>query len=296
LLAGTLWLVYPPAMAIATWITAETAFTALLLVSVLFLCQCIQHDRLLWGLAAGLALGAASLMRGTCVYFPLVFLIVWWAWEGKRGLQKGACLTAGLLCVVLPWFLRNLIVLDEPILIAVGAGSVFLQGSDESCFTIAGKDAEYEAMYEQTRSDGWLEPADGRASRSDSRQLWVGLHNYWVRLRQRPLSLFFFTLHKGVRLWYGTETGGVAKQIGLGILSLAIVPLAILQIGSWWRSQPGVSLLLGSLLAYFVLLHWVTLPQYRYMHPIYPLLILAACEAALTMVAHGTPERISVNA
>jgi 4-amino-4-deoxy-L-arabinose transferase-like glycosyltransferase len=277
-LAGVFWLVYPPAIGIATWITSETLFTCVLLVSILFLCVSIQRDRGIAALLSGLTLGVATLIRGTCLYFPPLFLVAWWAMEGKRGLKKGALFASGLICVVLPWFFRNLIVLDDPIVVSVGIGSVVLQGSDENCFTIAGKESHYPSMYQEAMAAGWVSPLNGKESRSDNRALWVGLHNYWSRLQQRPLSFFPLMFHKAVRLWYGTESGGLAQQAGLSILSLFIVPAEIWQITRWWFSQRKIALLMGSLLLYFAFLHWITLPLYRYMHPIYPVLLLGGCQ------------------
>jgi hypothetical protein len=37
--------------------------------------------------------------------------------------------------------------------------------------------------------------------------------------------------------------------------------------------------MIGGTILYFILLHWISLPEYRYVHPIMPLLVLAAAEA-----------------
>jgi hypothetical protein len=196
----------------------------------------------------------------------------------------GGCFAAGLFCIVFPWYIRNVVVLNDSIMVSVGSGSVFLQGSDDKCLTIEGKNSSYLSMYGDAMEAGWISEPNGKESDSDRRQLLVGLHNYWVRIKNRPFSMAPFLLHKVIRLWYGTESGGFAQQLALGMLSLLIVPAAIWQIGRWWRSGRSEALVIASLLGYFVVLHWITLPEYRYMHPVFPLLILAACQAFVNCV------------
>jgi hypothetical protein len=36
---------------------------------------------------------------------------------------------------------------------------------------------------------------------------------------------------------------------------------------------------------YFIGLHWITLPEYRYMHVIYPVLLLGTCQAVGSWLA-----------
>ena len=188
-----------------------------------------------------------------------------------------------MVAVVLPWTVRNWLVLDDPILVSVGSGSVFLQGSDEKVFTIDGKKTLYGNIYEAAARDGVERPAStDKESVKDNYMLKVGLHNYQTRLRERPLSFAWFGAHKLVRLWYGTESGALKQQSFLGLFSIFIVPLVLWQIWRWRKLQPQLAALTGVVVLYFVVLHVVTLPQYRYIHPIYPLLLLGTSQFAVT--------------
>lgn len=259
-LAGLAWLLFPPATVIATWVTAETIYTALFVTALTLLMV-----RPSWSFLAGLVLGMATLFRGTAVFLP-VWLIPFWL---LKRWQQGLLFALGVFCVVLPWTVRNYLVLDDRILVAVGSGSVFLQGSEERTLSYHGKNKEYPAMYAAAAKDGIVKPADHKESKIDNWMRQVGLRNYRLRLEERPWSFVSFFTNKFFRLWYGTESCSWKSQLAVGIWSVAIVPLGIWQL---WRKR--AALLLWTL-GYFVLLHWVTLPQLRYMLPVYPFLILA---------------------
>src|SRR5215831_3721853 len=76
-LAGVLWLVFPPAVVISTWITSETLFTALLVLSLVMLIRSLsQQEGVGLSFAGGLALGVATLVRGTTLLLPVFFFAI----------------------------------------------------------------------------------------------------------------------------------------------------------------------------------------------------------------------------
>ncbi len=88
-----------------------------------------------------------------------------------------------------------------------------------------------------------------------------------------------FMALKFARLWYGTETRGIRREILLAFCSVLIVPLGV---GRWlrWRSEArGPAAIVLGCVAYFMILHWITLPQIRYMLPVYPLLLAGSTAA-----------------
>jgi 4-amino-4-deoxy-L-arabinose transferase-like glycosyltransferase len=276
LLAAIAWLLYPPEMLIATWITAETAFTGLLVLSVMLLLRGMKRGRNSEALAAGVILGFATYFRASCLYFPLLFLLVAGLGRGRRGALQGLCVAVGCYSIVLPWTIRNYLVLNDRIVMSVGGGSVMLQGSDARFFTIAGKRKHYAAVYREAAEAGMTKPEGNRESAIDGWLMKIGLRQYGIRLRERPASFGPFFLHKVARLTYGTESGVRTNQLFLGLCTLIIAPPAIWQIWRWRRENPEATLLFGSLLGYFTVLHVITLPEYRYLHPVFPLLLLAA--------------------
>jgi 4-amino-4-deoxy-L-arabinose transferase-like glycosyltransferase len=283
-LAGILWLVFPPAVVVSTWITTETLFTTAFVLSIVLLILSFSSQRGV-GLSfvAGLTLGVTTLVRGTTQLFPVFFFAMIYFQDIPKRLLKGTAFLIGMGLVVLPWTVRNLSVLGEPILVQTSFGEVFLQGSRSEYFTIEGKTRGYPILFRQAASEGLEQPTDKKATSNERWLFKLGLRNYRLRLEHDPWSLVPLVMHKFARLWYGMETGIVSKQLMLGICSLLIVPLGIFQI--WlWRREPrhqSLSVILKILLLYFSILHVLAYPEFRYMIPLYPLLMFAAAHQYL---------------
>jgi 4-amino-4-deoxy-L-arabinose transferase-like glycosyltransferase len=274
LVAGIAWLIYPPELAISTWITPETMFTLLLVLGIMGLFREIEGEGFGGALAGGILLGVATLFRGTPLVLPLVLLPAFFV-LGKLRLWLAA--TAAMVLVVAPWTIRNYVVLHDFIPVSVGSGSVMLQGSDARFFSGEGKSELYPQVFAAAAEAGIPQPHSNLESGIDG---WMGRMGRWVyvqRLRDRPLSYGPFLAHKAVRLWYGTESANPKTQLALGLCSLLVVPAGIWQWWRWRRRWTGSAFVLLSVLAYFIVLHFVTLPQIRYMVPIYPFLLLGAC-------------------
>ncbi len=279
-LAGVIWLVFPPAVLISTWITAENLFTLLLIASIAILLASVSRSGPWRTFGSGLMLGVATLFRGTTILLP-VFLFPLWLWRRvSHGWLKGLALVAGLAIVIFPWMLRNRVALHDPIPVATGFGSAFLQGSDSKFFTISGKDENYPEAFAQAAEDGLPKPPDtALESVKDRWQFKVGLDQYRLRLRQRPASFVVLAIQKALRVWYGTESGKLWQEFIQAVISLCVVPLGLWRIFAWRKSNPMAAAFIGGTILYFFLLHWVTLPEYRYVHPVTPLLVLGMAEA-----------------
>jgi hypothetical protein len=152
-LAGAVWLLYPPEVALSTWITAETVFTMVFIGSLALVLSSLQSGPERRSLFAGVLLGVATLLRGTPIGIPamLLPLAIW-----RRAYRWGALLVIGFVLVVAPWAIRNRIVLNDPIVVAVGFGGAFLQGSDERAFTIEGKHLALPELYGNAAKAGIL--------------------------------------------------------------------------------------------------------------------------------------------
>jgi hypothetical protein len=172
--------------------------------------------------------------------------------------------------------IRNVVVLSDPIPVSVGIGSVFLQGSDDRTFTIAGKATHYPAIFREAAENGVVKPEDPRESGIDRWLFRVGMYNWRKRLRTNPASIPPLIARKAVRLWYATESGALRQQMVLGVCSLLVVPAALLQLWAWRASQVGFFRMTLVVLCYFAVLHIVTLPLFRYIIPVYPILMVPA--------------------
>jgi 4-amino-4-deoxy-L-arabinose transferase-like glycosyltransferase len=289
--SGVMWLLFPPALVVSTWITAETFFTAALVAGLAMLIISFQRENPLYASSAGMLLGIATLLRPTTIALPLFLIPLWFRRDLRRPYRNGVCFVMSAACIILAWTARNQIILHDRIPVAVSFGAGVLQGSHESSFTIKGKRRAYPEMVRSAARDGIVKPDTDKASQIDGYLLRVGLHNYETRYREQPWSFASFFLYKSVRLWYGTESGGVPQQLFLGVCSLIVLPFAAWQL---WRWRIGaartVTMVFGLTIIYFFLLHLAVVPQYRYVHPIFPLLILAAAARA-TEIALPSSDR-----
>jgi 4-amino-4-deoxy-L-arabinose transferase-like glycosyltransferase len=276
-LAGVLWLVFPPAVVVSSWVASEPLATSLLTLSIVMLIRSFaQHGGGRLSFAAGLSLGVTTLVRAATQLLPLVLLAVAFLDPTHKRRLKCLLVLLGMCLVIFPWTLRNLYVVREPIIIQTGYGPLFFMGSRSEYFTIDGVKEDYLNLQQRAAEDGLVRPTDGRVTSRDRWIFRLGLREYRLRLEQEPLSFLPFLLHKFARLWYGTETGMLYKQLFLGICSLLTVPIGLYQIWRWREDRPHLSGILTLLCLYFMALLLVNLPAFRYMLPLFPLLIFAA--------------------
>ncbi len=282
LLSSILLIFYPFSIYPVTYIGPETFFTFFLSLFLLLAIYAVTYQRAHYYVGAGLFLGLATLMRGTTQFYPVFWLILLLTFHTvNRNMIRSYiafCLCFALLIV--PWTIRNYVVLGEFIPVAT-TGSVFLQGSSDKFFTISGKTSEYPGFFEELRSRGLIQPASGTPAEQD-RFLWkAGLENYRIRLERDPGSFGPFMLKKFLRLWYATESGRNHREILT--MNLPIYFASLLGIILAIRSRNILSYQLLDILAYFVLLHWVSLPLFRYIVPIMPYLIIFGAFATVVL-------------
>jgi Dolichyl-phosphate-mannose-protein mannosyltransferase len=275
ILAGLAWLLFPPEIVISTWITAETLFTTLLIAGVGTLLGSIAMRRPAILVFSGLVFGVATLARGTTLLLPVMLAAV----PARRRLLVGAAIFLTIFgAVVGSWAIRNQVVLNERILVSVGFGGAFLQGSDERLFTIDGKHASYPEVYARAAHAGIIKPETDHEAAIDHWLFEVGMHNYRSRLKEQPLSFIAFSVKKFFLLWYATESGGWKGELLLALCSLPIVVPGLWRLAAWARVNSDFALVCSLITFYFIALHMVTGPLNRYMVPMYPILILPACD------------------
>ena len=279
LIAGVIWLLLPPEVVISTWITQESIYTALLTWAVLVLILSLSRPGAGFTLVSGLLFGLATLFRPTAVYFPFFLLPMWFFFQYPRRWQKALYLVLGLFIVVIPWTIRNWVVLHEKILVSTGYGGTFFQSSDERLYTIAGKSKWWLTLRTEAEKAGVVRPNTDRDSEVDHWLLECGLYNYKRRLQERPWSFIPFYINRFFRLWYANESGALRSEIGLGLCSLFLVPLGAWQLWRWRNTQRDLALIAAALILYFAGVHWVVYPEFRYVFPVFPWLVLGWSQA-----------------
>jgi 4-amino-4-deoxy-L-arabinose transferase-like glycosyltransferase len=85
-------------------------------------------------IAAGFLMGAATLVRGVALVYPLVVLVSAWLGEGrswKRSLGMALVFSLAMLVPLAPWTVRNYRVFSRFVLVANDGGMNFLMGNHE---------------------------------------------------------------------------------------------------------------------------------------------------------------------
>lgn len=262
--------IYPFTIYLSITIASEPLFTFFLSVFMLLALYAIRSQKTYYYCAAGFLLGLATLTRGATQFFPIVFLAMLMLFNRptqKLLLSYGAfCLSFAI--VISPWALRNHVVLDDFIPVGTAGGFVFLQGSTEIFFTSNALQEWPEYYKNLLASSPTVPPKWGKPSQVDEFNAKAGIENYKTRLRNDPLSLGSFLVKKFLRLWYAGESGRydmIVLSVNLLLYVCAVVGLVL----AWYRKIP-LAWLPAGLVGYFALVHWVSLPLFRYMIPVMP--------------------------
>jgi 4-amino-4-deoxy-L-arabinose transferase-like glycosyltransferase len=126
-----LYYIHPSAIFAPSYLLTETLYGFLSLVFVLMMVRFLARPGALAGLAVGLAFGASVLVRPAVLPFLLLFLayVTYQAMRRRLSWVDGAGVVAGFLCLMLPWWARNYLVLHRLVLVAEQAGNPLLFGS-----------------------------------------------------------------------------------------------------------------------------------------------------------------------
>ena len=277
LLASGLLSVYPFSAYLDLSIASETLFTFLLCSFVGLLIHALKDERKLWYAIAGGVLGLATLARGTTQFMPLLVLVILLLVGSCRGrtIANYAAFLCCFLITILPWTLRNYVVLKDVIPVATAGGIMILLGSEESSLEIPGKPEIYRK---------YVPPEGAKASEIDKYFTQAGLANHQAHFWRDPVGFAGFMVRKFGRLWYSTETGRnhnliLGSNVGLYLLALVGTAVALKR----RHLLAGIPVLV---ILYFAALHWVTVPLFRYMIPIMPFVIGLASYGVMVIGRH----------
>jgi 4-amino-4-deoxy-L-arabinose transferase-like glycosyltransferase len=124
--------VFPSQVFLPTLLMTETPWTFLTLLLLALTLVLTLRGSTSWLPVAllGLAFGAASLVRGEMLAFPLVLIAVWAIAyrSGRKAVGYGAVAIAAMLVALLPWTVRNWKALGYPVLVSTGSADNLLAG------------------------------------------------------------------------------------------------------------------------------------------------------------------------
>lgn len=289
-LSAIIWIVHPFAIYSTLYVGTEALFTCLLALWVFLIVRAINKDSWQLYAAAGAVLGLATLTRGVTQFVPLVLpaLLFMFREQNPHWVRRYLLSLACFILIILPWGARNYYVLHE--FIPIGANNtVVLWGSYEPLLTIESRDREMPRLLEEAKTKGLVPlPLDRGPAQRDSFLVRLAIFNYLNQLEKDPVEFSFFMLKKFFRVWFATESGN-NHAITLCINLLFYVPAVMGVLVVWKRRNLAITLQL-CLIGYFTLVHWLTLPLFRYMVPVMPYIIGFAAVGFLAFLKDKWPE------
>ena len=279
-ICGILLAIYPFSIYLTLSIDSETYFTFFLALFVFLMMHALQRSDWRCFGAAGFVLGVATMIRGTTQFLPffLILALPIFMQVQRRLIYGFLVLVLTFSLALLPWTIRNKIVLNSFIPVASG-GIVFLWGASPKFLEIHQRVKEYPAFLESLNQKGISQPPPGSGSVEKERFIFrAGIESYKRQFETDPAGAIRFLFVKMIRLAYSTESGsnhGLILAVNAGIYAFAIVGILLA-----WQRRVQLHWVFLPIFAYFIVLHWVTLPLFRYMVPIMPYVIAYASYAA----------------
>lgn len=278
LIAAAITAVYPGAIVLSVVVLSEALFVPLMLLQLALWVAAWQADQrprsLLLAGSAGLVAAAATLVRPSWLMFvPLAVLIGVLYTPRSRHLVISVCVLLGLVVGMLPWWIRNAVVIGHFVPTTLQVGASLYDGLSPQA-TGASEMSFVERFAEAERVDpSSTEPFEYRLDR----RLREAALDWLAENPGRALELSFIKVGRIWNVW-PNEAQFRAWPIRVFTL-LTYVPLLVLGLyGAWQYRKVGFPAAICWLPAvYITLLHAVFVSSVRYREPaMLPLAVLAS--------------------
>jgi 4-amino-4-deoxy-L-arabinose transferase-like glycosyltransferase len=291
IVAGAMLAVLPGPILWTDVLVTETLFTALFVVFFLVLVHARPTWR--WLVLIGLVLGVGALVRGEALTWGLLPIVLFWHEIPRIELLKRIGAVAGVaLLVLMPWTIRNAIVMDAFVPVATNASQTLWSGHNDAA--TGGQVYPPESYYQQFRQDApHRELESSTALRNDAIE-YIFTHPL-RELQLVPLKLVHLNRGDSYALdWVNDAPDGPpidridVERIGViadaGYYALLTLTLlgAVLLGRSFWRSRIG-RLVVTSFATALFLYGFLYYGNYRYRLPYEPLMIIVASTLLVRM-------------
>jgi Dolichyl-phosphate-mannose-protein mannosyltransferase len=258
LLAALAMAVYPPFIHSTGELTSESPALLTLPAAVLAFLWAGEQERLRAWLVPGLLFGLTAMFRPEYLVIGAAFVLLAAVRVGvPRGWRLGAAGAAlalvALLVPIVPWMVRNAVVLDRTVPISTGGGKALYVG------TFLPADGEYQrvkallvARYEHRR----LEPNSEALDQVDPAPLFdrvadrypdlprdsalgkIGKENFSKYFGEDPGGYLAMTARKVGRMWSSgvgeAMSSGVGRAVQILLVALGLAGLVVLGVRRWW--------------------------------------------------------------
>lgn len=259
---------YPGWLRAPAYLLTEVLFTFLFSTYLWVQWRAVKEGKWLWPLLAGVTLGLAVLVRPVLApLLPLPWLYLMWQERSIRPWRSALWACGGFVLVLLPWWIRNVVVLDQLILFATQTGNPILGGMDP---------------YDLWQGKLWAEVGGDTGDQMRK----AGEIFAWL-LREHPwLTLRWFTIGKFSRIflnpWLAWEFPTLI-QIHTPIVTLGWVG-ALAGLGRRQAMQP-----LSLVLVLLTVIQLAFVPESRYAYSLIGLLAITGSLALVRIFGGGEP-------
>jgi hypothetical protein len=290
LIATAAYATYPPLYRFTPTILTEPLFVSLTVIA-LWIASLHGHFKERAVAIGGVALGFATLARPTLQLYPLFLLAVYGVWRlwAKRkhtavlvSTREVLMFVAGFALVVIPYAAKNLVSLEKAGL-ANGAGAVLYLGNDLRTHGYEPVDVQLRFNTKEISA-----PYTHLDTEGDRRLLSAGLD----LIKENPVEIALLQPSKALRLVFGSpehyfrpntdaieffrERSWVARLNLWDLVATPILALLGLLGLITLRVNPLMRLLIGSLVAYLILLNTALFPIPRMVLAAFPFLMVFA--------------------
>jgi 4-amino-4-deoxy-L-arabinose transferase-like glycosyltransferase len=308
LVAGVGFAILPGPLFFTGLFLSETTFIFIL---VGFLALALRlPDRRWTPLVLGVALGLAALSRGEGVLMAVIPLAMWWGHLSRPAwLRRAAVLLVAMALTVLPWTIRNAIVMKAFIPVSTNASTTLWSGHNPAANggpTYAPPSLLARVPHNLHSPAG--EVAEARLLRREAVR-WASHHpiddlalipRKLLALNQ-PVSRVFGTWFnaRGDRQVGATSRrvfGAVGNTVSYLLLLATLASLVLVGVRRLWRIHPGMQGVLAYLALCLFAYGFVYYGQYRYRMPMEPLMLLVATPLVLRLWSRRTRRGLSAGA
>lgn len=281
ILGALLWAVYPQMIVYGARVAPESLFVFLLTALMLLLIRLRAEGRLRDALSVGVLFGLAVLVKEKLIFFPpLLLLLVLFApaLPGRRRVALALLLAAAALAVTTPWLVRGYRVAGTFVPVTLRSGRALNQGMNES---FAGADETLVDFFRDRPDRRWRDlPESERErlerARNNARDEVSLVGKAWARIAGDPASFLRSFVVKLGTFWYFGQPRVIAGNMAVQF------PLLGLGIAAYLRERRRRDLAPFALLvAYFLVVHALTIVRMRYSLPVMPEVILLAAASLL---------------
>ncbi len=291
-----LFMLYPSFLVMPALIMTETLYIFFLGLSSLCIVRSIQRQSLWGAVLSGVGMGLVMLTRSPTYFLPLALVIPFmWAFGRKKKWRQGAVFCLLFLTfyglVLLPWGIRNYVVMGEFAIMSCESGADLWVpsnpdwGSNPSDLT---KMIPERYMAEFLRIKGGdyyigCEAAGGFREVAFQNIRGDPLGYIKRKARAELIAMSYLPLSRGFNSREILPPISAIVLFVTRVVQVLLWMLGLIGVFKFWRSHPVEVMALTGMVAYFILVNFFTIPNTRFFLPIMPIVLTFAVHGILTV-------------